>query len=224
VLDQLGIDIASAPALPTGFGVTALETDLPWLDGEMARRGARYLVAHSYGALLALRSALANPERLDGLVLCEPIAWGLLRAQLDVARRLAELQRACLDADDPVTAMRWLVDFWNGAGSFDRLPERARSTVIAGAPRTRAEVAAGAGDRTSEIELARLRVPTLVLCGQHSPAESRAVSSAMAAALGRGTLAEVAAAGHGFPRSHPAETATLISSWFRQSARTTAAR
>lgn len=200
-------------AEPAGSGGPALPHDLPWLDAQMARSGARTLVAHSYGALLALRWALANPGRLDRLVLCEPIAWGVAVHDVVTATRLGELDSLCVQrfvAGEAEAAMRWLVDFWNGDGFWQALPERIRAALLAGSARTCAEVASGGADRTTAAELARLTVPTVLLAGALTPAESLLVSRTIAAALPDARLEILPDVGHQFLRSHAAALAAAI--------------
>lgn len=190
--------------------VFALDIDLPWLDALMDTSGARSLVAHSYGALLALRWALAHPGRLDRLVLGEPIAWGVAQGDVPTTERLAVLRRTCFDpfrVGETAVAIAALVDYWNGAGFWAALPGRIRAGLVATAPRTCAEVASGWSDRTSAAELASLVVPTTMLCGAHTTAESMVVSRLIAAALPDASLIVLQGAGHQFLRSHPAEVA-----------------
>lgn len=204
-----------APALPPVTEGLAIDQDLPWLDDLLAQTGARVLAAHSYGALLALRFALSQSKgpaaRLDRLVLAEPIAWGI--AQPEVDERLAELRRLSLDQFDAGNydeAMRWLVDFWNGAGFWGRLPDKVRAGLLAGAARTHAEVASGRADRTHAAELLGLQVPTRLLAGALSPPESVLVSRRLAAGIPGASLTLLAGAGHQFLRSHAAEVAAAI--------------
>ena len=206
-----------APALPARADGLAIEGDLPWLGALLARSEARVLAGHSYGALLALRWALAHPGALDRLVLAEPIAWGVGRDLPAFAPRLAELEERCLarfaaGAIEP--AMEWLVDYWNGAGFWARLPDKVRAALRAGAPRTGAEVASGAADRTSAAELAGLAVPTSVIAGAASTAESLAVSRRIASAVPDARLTVLAGAGHQFLRTHPAEVAAACAGQF----------
>jgi lipase len=195
------------PPLPTaaaGPGDVALRHDLGWLDGVMAQRGARVLVAHSYGALLALRWALAHPGALDRLVLAEPIAWGVLREAGRTTPPIAALRERCLDVfarGEVDAAMQWLVDYWNGAGFWTALPERVRVGLRAGAGRTAAEVASGESDRTCCAELRGLSLPVRLLAGAQTTPESLAVSELVAALLPDATLTIVPAAGHQFLRS-----------------------
>lgn len=194
-----------APALPPLSGGLAVDHDLPWLDTVMAATGARVLAGHSYGALLALRWALAHPGRLDRLVLAEPIAWGIGRGLPGLDARLDELDRECVarfaqgDIDTP---MRWLVDYWNGAGFWQNLPDRVRAHLSAGSARTHAEVASGGADRTHAAELAHLAVATHLLAGDQSTSESQLISKTLAAAIPGATLTVIPGAGHQFLRSH----------------------
>ncbi len=57
---------------PTGYDLTTQVDDLRALLAEMDVVEPAVLVGHSYGALIALRFALADPGRVKGLVLVEP--------------------------------------------------------------------------------------------------------------------------------------------------------
>lgn len=198
---------------PPGSGAPALVEDLPWLDAQMVSSGARTLVAHSYGALLALRWAIANPGRLDRLVLCEPIAWGVAARDVVTSARFEELDSLCVQrfvAGDAEGAMRWLVDFWNGDGFWRALPEKIRVALLAGSARTCAEVASGGADRTNAAELADLTVPTTLLAGALTPSESLLVSQTIAAAMPTATFVMLPDVGHQFLRSHAPAIAAAI--------------
>lgn len=203
----------TAPALPPITSGLALDRDLPWLDEVMTATGARALAGHSYGALLALRWALAHPGRLDHLLLAEPIAWGIAREVPGMAARLGELGRLCIDrfaAGKAAEATAWLVDYWNGAGFWARLPPKIHAALIAGSPRTFAEVSCGGADGTNAAELASLGVPTHLLAGANTTAESLMVSRLLAAAIPGAQLTVLEGAGHQFLRSHPAIVAAAL--------------
>lgn len=177
-----------APALPplppeAGPEITALDVDLPWLSQQMAASGARVLVAHSYGALAALRWAVAHPQELDALVLAEPICWGLIRGDgpADVLEQLSRCVEL-FQAGEAPEAVEWLVDYWNGPGFWAGLPPRIRHSLLHTAPRTAAEVRSGNQDRTSPADLQRLPARTRLLCATGTTAASLAVQRAFAAA------------------------------------------
>lgn len=208
-----------APQLPPLSGAVqygrafALDADLPWLTALLDQTGARILAGHSYGALLALRWALAHRGRLDTLLLCEPIAWGIARSDPQTAAKLAELETLCVQSfgrGQAESAMQWLVDFWNGDGFWAQLPERVRASLLAGAPRTCAEVSSGGADHTDAIELADLHARTLLMAGEFTPRESLTVSRRLADAIAGARLAVVGGAGHQFLRSHGAHVAAQL--------------
>jgi pimeloyl-ACP methyl ester carboxylesterase len=201
-----------APPLPPVQTPVALDNDLPWLDRLLHDTQARVLAGHSYGALLALRWALRNPNRLDRLVLGEPIAWGIVRHDPAVDAKLLELAR-CLDqwaAGDDDGGFQWLVDYWNGAGFWQRLPTKVQAALMAGVARTRAEVSSGGADRTNAAELATLAVPTVVVAGEKTTAESLLVAHRLAECIPDARLVVLPGAGHQFLRSHAAEVARAI--------------
>lgn len=205
-----------APALPplgaqADPTIAALDIDLPWLSQHMAQTGARILVAHSYGALAALHWALAHPGDLDALVLAEPICWGLIRGQGSQAV-LGELDRCVelFEAGDAEPAMQWLVDYWNGPGFWQSLPERIRRGLLHMAPRTAAEVRSGSQDRTAPADLQRLPQRTRLLCATGTTAESLAVQTAFAAVRPDMRLAWAQGGNHQFLRSHAELVARVI--------------
>lgn len=210
---HLAVHTPALPALPADAPpqVAALDVDLPWLSAQLAATGARVLVAHSYGALVALHWALAHPGELDALVLAEPICWGLIRGS-GAPAVLAELDRcvALFEGGQPEPAMRWLVDYWNGAGFWQGLPERIRQALLSTAPRTAAEVRSGNRDRTTAAALQRLPPVTRLLCGSASTAESQAVQRAFAAARPDVRLAWAEGGSHQFLRSHAALLAQVV--------------
>lgn len=208
--------VVHAPALPhlpadAPAGVQAFQIDMPWLSSHMAHAGARILVAHSYGALLAMHWALANPGHIDALILAEPICWGLIR-DTGAKSTLAELDMCVeqLESDDPEPALRWLVDYWNGKGFWQGLPDRIRHGISASAARTCSEVRSGNLDRTSPGDLQRLPAVTRLLCGTATTAESQLVQQTFSAARPSVRLMWAEGAGHQFLRSHAALIAQVV--------------
>lgn len=210
------------PALPPlavvasgskGHGkAVALDTDLPWLEGLLEYTGARLVAAHSYGALLALRFSLAHPEALSGLVLAEPIAWGMVRDAEEHRRAFEELSQSVVLFDEGHTeaALEWLIDYWNGQGYWSRLPERIRKGLIARADRTAAEVRSGSLDQTHAAEVAQLRPATCLIAGAATTSQSLYVQHRLAQAIPNAQLRIIPEAGHQHVRSHPEPVAEAI--------------
>lgn len=218
LLEERGI-ATHAPPLPAAPDVgAALEADLPWLAEQIeALGGAVDLVAHSYGALLALRFSLSQPAAVRRLGLIEPIAFALLNGTpaRDGIDQLNARFFGGLDAGRDAAAVRGLVDYWNGVGAFDSLSGGARSRLMAKLPRTRAEVASGRDDATTAAELEGLGMPAFVLAGEHTTAESKAVCRTLAGAIDA-PFDLIRGAGHQGPRTHPEPVAAAIVALLRR--------
>jgi len=206
----------AAPSLPGSRGSVgsqsrAIDLDLPWLSTLIEGLQPLAVIGHSYGALLALAAAEAGVWR-GPVGLIEPIAFGLLapgeRAAIDA---LNARFFGALDAGDAAGALRGLVEYWNGPGSWDGLPASARDRLMQGLPHTRAEVASGRDDATTAEGLMDLG-PAAVLAGALTTRESLAVGRALAAALGVPSQS-IDGAGHQAPRTHAVQVARRLGRW-----------
>jgi pimeloyl-ACP methyl ester carboxylesterase len=129
--------------------------------------GPVHLVGHSYGGMLALRLALADPALPPlSLALAEPVAFWLLRgigehsAYAEI-RAVAEAFCAVFDAGDAVGAVAPYIDYWGGPGAWAALPEAVRAYALTTAGKVRREWAVALGDVDAGAplaDLARLRV------------------------------------------------------------------
>lgn len=212
-----GVDVATPPLPGPPLEGAALAGDLEWLEAIVAGLGVVDLVGHSYGALLALRFALAHPGAVRRLGMCEPIAFHLLagRPEMSAIDGLNAQFFGELEQGRPRRGLAGLVDYWNGPGAFDALPEGAQGRLVAGLERTAAEVASGMQDRTTAMELAALTMPCMVLAGEQTTAASLGVCARIAGATGAPYVV-VRGAGHQAPRTHPDAVAGAIAALLRR--------
>ncbi|HYF56118.1 MAG TPA: alpha/beta fold hydrolase [Salinarimonas sp.] len=199
-----------ATELTSDHEIEALAPVLERLSGPV------HLVGHSYGGLTALRLAASGRVALLSLTLYEPIAFWLLRLAGDMAlygeaRALADAYRAAIRRGDREGAARPYLDYWNGAGAYARLSERARSALLATALKTDREWAPAFEDDTPLAALAaRLPMSVLILAGERTVAPARRICDLLAAGLPGARLAIVPGAGHMGPITHgPAVNAPL---------------
>jgi len=188
-----------------------------WLDDELALLGPVvsklpepfHLVGHSYGAAVALKLALRNPQRVKSLALYEPTLFALLLAQdpnhpaaqgiRDTARDAA----AAVARGDLQAAGERFIDYWMGAGAWAAMPE-ARRAAIAPSMRGIAYWAhALMSEQTPLSDFARLEVPVLYLVGARSPASSRGVFALLKETLPRVRVVHFDDLGHMGPVTHP---------------------
>ena len=181
-------------------GGDALEEDLQLLE-TVAAEEPLHLVGHSYGGAVALRFALRHARRVRSLALYEPAAWSLL-PDAEIVER-ARFIAGALEAGDRHAAACAFVDFWNGAGSWQRLPEFHRERLAAQVPQVVAHFTALFADRTAPRDYASLSMPALVLCGTSGPACGPRIARLLAGALQRAELRAFPGLGHMGPVRSP---------------------
>lgn len=177
----------------------------------LARAGRAHLVGHSYGGLIALMLARQAPEAVLSLSLYDPVAFGVLYDPPDEAglANLSSARKNPVFTDDARGgSAEWLeafVDYWNGKGAWNALPAPTRAAFERVGRKVYYEVSSLAGDRTPASAYAGIRVPTLLLTGEHTPAAARGVIARLATVLSYVERIEIAGAGHMGPITHVAE-------------------
>ena len=169
-----------------------------------------HLVGHSYGGFLALQLALRRPERVQAIAVFDPVAFGILDDVEDAdARSTLALVRQTWEPDASGVDEVWLrafVEWWNGAGAWDRLGEETRGAFRAKGWKVFQEVMSLVADRTDAATYATITAPTLILGGGASPLAERRVVEKLGAALPNATMHGFPGVGHMGPISH----ATLV--------------
>lgn len=161
-----------------------------------------HLVGHSYGGLIALHVARAEPVRT--LSLFDPVAFSIFddrdadaRAILDASRLMPSLSHE--------DWLRAFVEFWGGRGAWDALREEARAEFRRTAWVIRQGVHSLAADGTPLSAFAGITCPTLLMTGEHSPLPARRVVERLAHALPNAREVVIAGAGHLAPVTHARE-------------------
>ncbi len=139
------------------------------------------LVGHSYGGYLAMKAALAAPDRVRALLLHEPVIWGVLYDEGN-DEVIAEIERANGDglflSEELGGKERWwrrFVEIWGGPGAWDALPPERRRSFLRAGPKVFAEVRELYFDRTPRAVWAGLEMPVVITVGAGTqPLEARA--------------------------------------------------
>jgi len=199
--------------------------DTPWPDGKPFhfREDLAFLlslidepmhfVGHSYGGFLALQLALARPDLVRSIAVYDPVAFGILDevedldAREPLGRVRREWQPGSTGADE-----QWLagfVDWWNGDGAWNRLPEATRASFRTLGWKVFQEVMSLTTDRTSRETYATITAPALIMGGSESPLPERRVVERLGATLPHATVTFFPA-GHMGPVSHAATVNAAI--------------
>ena len=174
----------------------------------------RVLAGYSYGGVVALQAALRGAARPEALALIEPVAVPMLDA-LGAADAYART-RAVFDGYAAMVetgdreAVRTMVEFWFGPGSFEQMPGPARAYLVDQAPANARDVRATLRGRYSLEALRRLAMPVLVVLGDRSPAVMATICEGIASTAGRGSLSRLAGANHALITTHADAVADLI--------------
>ena len=211
-----------SPEWPSDTVIT-LADELALLRPVLADAGSPFvLVGHSYGAAVALLAALAERKRLAALVVYEPTLFALIDADAappndaDGIRDAVRDAGQALDDADLDGAARRFIDYWSGAGSWDRIPEHRKPALAASISKIRRWGHALFGEPTPLAAFAALDLPVLVLSGGRSTASARGVVERLARVLPRAEYVEFAELGHMGPVTDPATVDPVIAGFLER--------
>ena len=168
-----------------------------------------HLVGHSYGGGVALRVAVERPNRIASLSLYEPIPFYVLKAAgpdgwdaLSEIRTIAtEITRGIATGAYRAAARRF-VDYWSGAGAWDGLKSETQDNLVHWIPKAALEFRALTEERIPLEAYRRMRVPMLLMRGEHSPRPAQLVAQKLARVCKPRMVETIAGAGHMGPFSH----------------------
>jgi pimeloyl-ACP methyl ester carboxylesterase len=183
--------------------------------------GAIDIVAHSYGAAVALRILADGPHQVRSLVLIEPCCFSFLKElgprAVPVRKEIGALQEdleRLLASGDIGGATARFIDYWSGRGAFRAMPEHRRAALIARVRKVPYDFRAAVDDRMRFDLLRRVQVPTLVVTGDRGPDAPRILGGAIAKAMPRGSGFPIAGAGHMLPVTHSLPLLQVLCRWF----------
>jgi pimeloyl-ACP methyl ester carboxylesterase len=108
------------------------------IEPVLARAGSPVaLVGHSYGAAVAMITALADPGRVGAMALYEPTLFSLLDVETPPPNEADGIRDAvaeaglALDAGNQDAAAECFIDYWMGRGAWKRTPEQRKPSIAA---------------------------------------------------------------------------------------------
>ncbi|MER8184391.1 alpha/beta hydrolase [Kitasatospora sp. NPDC094015] len=176
-----------------------------------------FVCGNSFGALIALRLAVARPDLVRGLAVHEPPALGLLRDDPELAalsRQFVERNepvRVLLEAGESAAAAELFVDTVAfGPDSWPRVPAPLRHTFIRNAPSYLDELRDPEAFDLDLAALARYRDPVLLTRSDNSPPLFEPVLDRIALTLPQAESHLYRGAGHVPHVTEPAEYVALV--------------
>lgn len=198
-----------SPAWPTDRSVW-LQDEVALLEPVFARASNPFaLVGHSYGAAVALVTAVSQPHRIRALALYEPTLFALLDAEspppndADGIRGAVAGAVAALDAANPAGAAECFIDFWMGKGTWAHMPEPRKGPIAASVTNVLGWARALFNEPIPLASFSELNVPVLYMMGKNSPASSRGVGRLLVRAMPQVKVIEIEGVGHMGPITHP---------------------
>lgn len=182
---------------------------------EAAGVGSTAVFGHSFGGVVALELALAEPSLVSALVLYEPVAFGVLAAKgertLEDDLGGARFVDTFMDRGEGLAA--WLerfIGYWNGQGAWGRLSPGARAMFERNAERAWAEVDAMVRDGGLQGGYEGLEVPTLLLRGDATTPAAARVTDVLARTMEAARVEVIDGAGHMGPLTHQSRVLACI--------------
>lgn len=191
-----------APDLP-GWGEEPLPAEPFSFVEHVAKFLPGALVGNSFGGVVALRTALAYPERVQKLVLVDAglPAWDYTEEM----RNYWAAEASAIDANDLDAATQINLDFWMKPELHDEVRPQQRRALELQTAHEEPEVLwpeMGA--------LSSLLVPTLVIVGEDDKADFLAIAQHLAEGIPDADLAIVPGAGHLVGLDQPEELNALL--------------
>ena len=183
-----------------------------------------HLVGHSYGGVLALHLALADPRRVQSLTLIEPVFFAALKyagdwsAYFEFCRVRDEFVTA-LARGDRELAMRRFVDFWMGNDAWVGLPADAHASMLKAADKIVLDWQASFAADPGSARLSALAARTLLVRGSDSLRPMRSLVDALHAIMPGSGRTVVEGASHLLPRTHASVLTSAILSNLRAGAK-----
>lgn len=190
------------------------ERTIALIDSE---RRAVHLVGHSYGGAVALKVALARPERVASLSLYEPSSFHLLWSAGDAgAEALGEIRAVARYTGDLIAsgdcrgAAAAFVDYWGGRGTWDALRPAVQLALLRWVPKASLDFAALFAEMAPISAFARLAMPTLILRGERALLPSRLIAEMLSRTMPAARLTVIDQAGHMGPVTHAGLVSSMI--------------
>jgi pimeloyl-ACP methyl ester carboxylesterase len=166
-----------------------------------------HLIGHSYGGVVAVKTALANRDRLASLTLIEPSCFHLLEQtgateHAEIMVLLDEQETAAAHGEHERSAQGF-ISYWMGPEAWPAMPERRRATITQGVPKLAEDWRGTLDHHTTLDDYRSLNLPVLLMRARDTKRPSARIVDLIAEALPSVELVEIAEGGHMSPLTNP---------------------
>jgi pimeloyl-ACP methyl ester carboxylesterase len=212
-----------APGSKT-LGAFSFAQDCAFVGALIAANPGSHVLGHSYGGVVAIKSALHNRAALASLMLIEPSCFHLLRqeAQPEYADvvRLRDEPRQMEARGDATQAARTFIEYWIGPQAWEAMPERRKEMMTLGLPKLREDWPGTMDDHTRLADYRGFTLPTLLMRARDTRAPSFRIVDLLRGALPDPAFVEIPGGGHMSPLTNPEPVNAAVTSFLnKQSAR-----
>ncbi len=173
------------------------------------------IVAHSFGAYIALRLAIQFPDKIKSLSLYEPVFMAAVRdsapgLHAQNAREMGEITAAIAEGNR-AKAARLFMDIWGDGSDWDAQAPEAKDYFKARITQPCVIQPWVSDDASGSLSLLKqVNMPVLLMDGEHSPAIMAKVQNSLAERIPNASRATVGGASHMGIVTHPQECAGYI--------------
>ena len=192
-----------------------MEDEMDVLETVLNRADAPvHLVAHSFGAWVALALAMRRAPKLLSMTLLEPTAFNLLDLGGESAlnQEVHAMTRRYFDEWDNghQQAVRDVIDFYGAAGTFDAYPLAVQDKLISQTPTNIMDWRTGYADTMKLADLGAVKVPTLVVCGGASHQAMKRCNQLLVEHLPQAKIMTLEGANHFMITTHASDLTQAI--------------
>ncbi|MBC3767768.1 alpha/beta fold hydrolase [Neptunicella marina] len=200
-IDMLGY--GSAPqAAGSPFRLDAEVERIEHILGSLGIEKASW-IGHSYGGATALKIAVQKPQWVERLVIFEPVAFHLLPVS-HPQRQKVDALGAQMHQMTHEQAAKQFINYWNGEGFFEKLPQPIQQQFAAQVIKTSLDFEGLTGETYGQQQLKHINCPTLLLKGKLTQPSAAEVAKIVSANIA-GCQVVTTAGGHMAPVSHATE-------------------
>ncbi len=179
------------------------------------------LIGHSFGATVALRLAVAYPEKVRSLTMIEPVFFAVVEQDNPEAfaahKRLVKPFEGALVAGDRVLAAKIFSEHWGDGRAWESLTQTKRDALTTRIHLIFEGDPAVYGDRAGLLKpgaLDAVKMPCLLVQGSASPTIVGLINAGLVRRLPGAQNIVVNGAGHMVPITHPEPVATALCALF----------